>query len=423
MISPALPAAPLQLHTLANGLRVGLQPDPQVPLVAVALQYGVGSRDERPGASGMAHLFEHLMFQGTPRVGPSELMQKVLDVGGSANASTSSSATRYHTTLPAHQLQLGLWLEADRMERLAVTEASFRTQLAAVIEERRQRVDDAPYGRAMERLESVSFSRWAQAHPVIGSMDDLVAADLARVLGFHSDWYRPNNAALVVVGDFAPGPTLATIEDWFGGIAPGPTPDRPALDEPPRTAPVHLEARDPLARLPAVFRNHRAPAITDPLAPAMEVLEAVLFRGAASRLQKALVIDAHHAIQLSGGFDGRTAPGLFSIGAAIPQDGDPQAIFDAFDTELERLAATPLTDDELLRSRQPLLAGHLFALESPLSRALGFADGLVQQDDPHWRTGYLGRVRDVGPAAIQEAARAVLAAPPVTLVVRPEARP
>lgn len=416
---PAQTADSVQVHTLDNGLQVCIQEDHQIPLVAVALQYGVGSRDEEPGASGRAHLFEHLMFQGTHRVGPSAFLQRVLDVGGTANASTSSAATRYHCTLPSHHALLGLWLEADRMEGLAVTEQSFRTQLAAVIEERRERVDNAPYGRPMELLQQNSFAQWAQSHPIIGEMVDLENADYQGVLGFHQRWYRPDNAALAIVGDIEPARALDAVDRWFGGIPAGGLAARPSLDEPPRSAPVEWTEHDPLARLPAVFSNHQAPAVTHPLAPALDVLEAVLLRGAASRLQRRLVIESPLAVQLGGGFDRRSAPGTFGVGAILHQGIDPQAILDQFQAELQRLRDHPIDDDELLRSRQPLLAGHLFARESPLSRAMGQADGIVQYGRWDWSERYLTAIQAVTPAEVSAAAALVLASPAVTLHVQP----
>ena len=415
-------ASPPSERRLDNGLQVILQPDPQIPVVALALQYNVGSRDETPGASGRAHLFEHLMFQGTQRVPASTHLQRINDVGGSANASTSSSATRYHAVLPTEHAALGLWLEADRMEGLAVTEDSFRMQLAAVIEERGQRVDDAPYGRAMEEFEARSFANWAQGHPTIGSRADLDAATLPEVMDFHSRWYRPDNAALSIVGDFDPDELTAHVEAWFGGITAGGDRTRADLSEPPRSGPDHATVDDPLARLPALLLNHQAPAVGSPLAAACEVLEGVLFRGAAARLQRALVIETSAAIQLGGGYDARTGPGLFGLSAVIPQDGDYQYIVDTWMRALETLANEPISDDELLRTRQPLLAGHLFALESPLTRALGFSDGALLHGDPTWHQTYLEAVSEVEPAHIQAAAQLLLQSPPVSMLVRPQER-
>src|SRR5688572_8881536 len=222
---------PLQEHRLANGLRVVLNPDPALPLVAVNLWYHVGSRNETRGRTGFAHLFEHMLFQGSQHVGTNDHFRLVQQVGGVANGSTWYDRTNYYETLPSSHLELGLWLESDRMGFLlpAMSAEKLETQRQVVMNERRQRVDNQPYGRAFERLNELLFPADHPYHwPVIGYMEDIAAATLEDVEAFFRTWYTPDNAVLTLAGDLDPEPALALVERWFGGLPPGPGLTQPA---------------------------------------------------------------------------------------------------------------------------------------------------------------------------------------------------
>src|SRR5436309_859691 len=215
----------LQRHTLGNGLKVVLRRQAELPLVAVNLWYHVGSKNERPGRTGFAHLFEHMLFQGSEHVKTHEHFHYIQQVGGVANGSTWFDRTNYYETLPAHHLDLGLWLESDRMGFLlpAITAENLETQRVVVMNERRQRVDNQPYGGANERLHELLYPADHPYHwPVIGYMEDIAAATLEEVRGFFRTHYTPNNAVLTLAGDFDPDDALRKVDAWFGDIPPGP---------------------------------------------------------------------------------------------------------------------------------------------------------------------------------------------------------
>src|SRR5881397_2295628 len=247
---------------LPNGLRVVYSEDHSTPIVTVDLWYRVGSRNERPGRGGFAHLFEHLMFQGSAHVKKAEHFQLIERAGGSLNGSTHDNYTNYYEKVPSHRLNLALWLEADRMRSLAITDENFHNQRETVKEERRLRVDNQPYSPAFIDGMTWPFDSttcFAYAHTVIGSMDDLNAAQLADVQAFFDSYYAPNNATLVVVGDFRPLELRRYVNQYFSAI--------PRHAEPPSVSCAHrlspgVERRDVTdahANLPAVLRIYRAP--------------------------------------------------------------------------------------------------------------------------------------------------------------------
>src|SRR5271157_459926 len=217
---------------LDNGLRVLIAPDHSAPVFAIAITYNVGSRNEHPGRTGFAHLFEHMMFQGSENVGKGEHFILIDINGGDMNGTTNEDRTNYFESLPANQLDLGLFLEADRMKSLAVTQANLDNQRNAVQEERRLRVDNQPYGKTSEVVGETAYDNFGYKHPTIGSMDDLNAASLDDVKSFFKIYYAPNNAALAMVGDFKTGEALAKIKQYFEDIPAQPAPARPDMTEP-----------------------------------------------------------------------------------------------------------------------------------------------------------------------------------------------
>ncbi|MDH3530516.1 MAG: insulinase family protein, partial [Acidobacteriota bacterium] len=216
-----LELADLQLedYFLGNGLRVVLNPEPSIPVVSIAVYYDVGSRNEREGRTGFAHLFEHMMFQGSENVGKAEHFQFIMKAGGTMNGTTSTERTNYFETLPADQLPLGLWLESDRMRTLAVTQENLDNQREAVKEEKRLRYDNQPYGKIFDILMSMVYKNFANAHSTIGSMAHLDAATVEDVREFFRIYYAPNNAVLVLSGAFEPDTAKSLIEKYFGTIS------------------------------------------------------------------------------------------------------------------------------------------------------------------------------------------------------------
>ncbi len=234
---------------LKNGLRVIISEDHTAPTVSVAVNYNVGSADEKARRTGFAHLFEHMMFKGSENVGPGEHPALIFSNGGTMNGTTNNDRTLYFETLPANQLELALFLEGDRMHSLDINKANLDNQRNAVQEERRLRVDNQPYGQTLEKTGEQAYDNPAYKHSVIGSMEDLSAASVDDVATFFKTYYAPNNAVLSIVGDVDTKKTMALIEKYFGAIARQPDPKRPNLREPPHTAERRSTIEDPLARL------------------------------------------------------------------------------------------------------------------------------------------------------------------------------
>jgi zinc protease len=284
---------PIQRHALDNGLRIVLSRDPRAPLVAVNLWYDVGSKHEREGKTGFAHLFEHMMFQGSANVEKGQHFSLVQAAGGTLNASTWLDRTNYFETLPGHELELALWLESDRMASLlpAMTQEKLDNQRDVVKNERRWSVDNQPYGDWDERIQSLVYpAGHPYHHPTIGSMEDLSAASLDDVREFFATYYAPNNAVLTVAGDFDPAEALTLIERHFGDIPANPSlPAPPTMDVPDRIGePVRVDLPDQVP-LPRIYLAHRIPPFGTDAFDAFDVAADVLGSGRASRLYARLV--------------------------------------------------------------------------------------------------------------------------------------
>ena len=281
----ATPQLAIEKHTLGNGLRMVMNPDHHVPTVAVAVYFDVGSRNEEPGHTGFAHLFEHMMFQGSANVGKGEHFQLIMNRGGSANGTTSTDRTNYFETVPSNELSLALWLEADRMRSLAITQENFENQRQTVMEERRQSYDNHPYMKSMLRINELAYGDYfPYAHSTIGDMKDLVAAPLSAVQEFFSTYYAPNNAVLSIAGDFEPKDAIALAEKYFGGIARHETKAFAAASPSPQQAERVETMHDPLAELPAFHIAYHIPPDRQPDHYPLELLAIILGDGESSRL-------------------------------------------------------------------------------------------------------------------------------------------
>jgi zinc protease len=365
----------IRRHTLENGLRVVLNPDSRVPTVGIAVYYDVGSRDEEQGRSGFAHLFEHMMFQGSANVGKAEHFTLINSRGGSANGTTSQDRTNYYETLPSNELALGLWLEADRMRSLAVTAENFENQRQTVMEERRQRIDNQPYVPAFLRIDELVYGDFfPYAHSVIGDMGDLQRAPLEAVQAFFDTYYAPNNAVLVVAGDFDPDAAFALVEKEFGSI---PSRGRPAY-EPGEFTPREGELRetmdDPNAPLPALLMAYPIPEMRTPDHYALEVLTVVLSDGESSRLNQLLVKKKEIAASVTTYTDDRRGPDTFSVWSVVAGGADPRDVEAAIDRELAEIAKKGVSPRELEKAKNRLRAHFVFSLESNVRRAMQLAE-------------------------------------------------
>ena len=374
----------IERHTLPNGLRVVLHPDGSLPLVTVNLWYHVGSKNERPGRTGFAHLFEHMLFQGSQHVGTNEHFRHIQQVGGVANGSTWYDRTNYYETLPAHHLDLGLWLESDRMGFFlpALTQENLDTQRSVVMNERRQRVENQPYGMAGERLHELLYPEGHPYHwPVIGYMEDIAAATLEDVRRFFQTYYAPNNAVLTLAGDFDMDSALRRIETWFGEIPAGP----PVPPVQPELRPLGGERREVIAddvTLPRVYIGFRAPAVGDRLWYAADLLAGALAGGKSSPLYRDLVYERQIAQDVGASVSPYEAVATFLI-VATARPGVPIETLEAALLQHVERAATELPDPEdLERARNRALTDYYSALQKLETRADLLSQFTTYFDDP-----------------------------------------
>ncbi|HEX9163912.1 MAG TPA: pitrilysin family protein [Thermoanaerobaculia bacterium] len=340
-------------YKLANGLRVVLNEDHSAPLVAVNIWYHVGSKNERVGRTGFAHLFEHMLFSGSEHVGNNEHFRHVQSVGGVLNGTTFFDRTNYFETLPSNYLALGLWLESDRMGFFvpALTQEKLDIQREVVKEERRQRYDNVPYGTAFERLLDLAFDPAYPYHwPTIGSMEDLAAASLDDIRNFFQTWYRPDNAVLTLIGDFVPDEAKRLVEQYFGDIAPGR--EFPRFNA--KRSPLEAERRDTFAspvQLPRIYRLYHLPKMGDLDWIHADMLSTVLGSDKASRLDRALVHEQQIAQDVAAYVLPTESTGMMLMHATAKEGVDIEQLEHAFDAEIERVASGGITDDELTRAR------------------------------------------------------------------------
>jgi zinc protease len=356
--------------TLENGLRVVMNPDHTVPTVAVSVYYNVGSRNEVKGRSGFAHLFEHMMFQGAKHIGEDVHFSLIINRGGDANGTTSNDRTNYFETLPSNELALGLWLEADRMRSLAITQENFENQRTTVMEERRQRIDNQPYIPSMLRINELAYGDyWPYAHSTIGDMQDLVDAPLAAVQEFFNAYYTPNNAVLSISGDFKVDEAMQLVEKYFGGI---PARVTPAYSEPapPQQDSERVETMyDANATLPAFHVAYHIPPSRSPDHYAVEMLALVLGDGESSRLYQTLVKQKEICQDVAVGTDDRRGPDLFSVWAVMASGHAPREAQEIIFAELQSIATKGVTARELEKAKNRIKADFVFGLQSNMARS------------------------------------------------------
>lgn len=354
MNSVRLPEIRFLEHKLANGLQVILYRDNQVPLVHITLHYRVGSSYEKPGLSGLAHLFEHMMFQGSRNVGKNEHGRHVDSAGGRWNASTSKDRTNYYETLPSHFLELGLWLEADRMHSLNITEENFENQRQTVIEEKKQSYDNRPYGLAYLRFDELAYQNWAYAHPIIGSVEDLQAASLEDALEFHRSFYGPGNAVLVLSGNLQEEEALQAVTRYFGSIPDETSVRTPDLSEPEQEEEKFEVISDPLAALPAVSVGYHMPPFGSREYYSLSVLSMILGWGDSSRLYRKLVYEKNWITGLSVGPNQHKGPELFMLWFQVQAGAQVGTVLNTVEEELDRIGQEGVRPRELEKARNQI---------------------------------------------------------------------
>ena len=368
--------------TLPNGLRVIYSADHTTPIVSVDIWYDVGSRDERPGRSGFAHLFEHLMFEGSAHA-PKGLHSHLIEsAGGEDNASTAEDRTNYFATVPSNYLNVVLWLEADRMRSLTITDETFHNQRETVKEERRLRVDNEPYGKTEERFQEVMFDNFAYKHSVIGSMEDLNAASLQDVKEFFRIYYAPNNAALAIVGDFKTDEALAKIKKYFEAIPAQPAPPKVDAAEPEQTAERRFTTGDPYARLTQLLIGYKGIVSNTPDAYALQVLNSALAGGQSSRLYQKLVKEKELVTNVAAYPSPFRGGGYYEIEATVAPGKKVEDVEAAINEEVERLQREPIADWELDKAKNSARRGSIQSLQSSLGTAIRLSEYAVFYNDP-----------------------------------------
>ncbi|MEM1177163.1 MAG: pitrilysin family protein [Acidobacteriota bacterium] len=402
---------PISRHRLGNGLQIVLQPDRSVPLVAVNLWYHVGSKNESPGKTGFAHLFEHLLFQGSANVGTNDHFRLVQKAGGVANGSTWYDRTNYFETLPSHQLELGLWLESDRMGYFlpAITSEKLENQRQVVMNERRQRVDNQPYGRAVESLYEALFPvdhpyRW----PVIGYMEDIEAATLDMVEDFFATYYTPSNAVLTLAGDFDEDEALRLIGRYFAEIDAGGPIERPQIEAISLDGEQRRELTDHV-KVPRIYSSYHAPRYGDDSWYAAQLLARVLSGGKSSVLYDDLVVNRRLAQDVGAYILPTECTATFSVVATAKPDADPAELDRALLDHLDRVAQESVPQDALDRARNGLVAAHYHELQGVAERADMISQFTTYFDAPEQAAGKIDRIQQLGRDDLQAFAQSYLA--------------
>lgn len=416
---PLIPIA--EDFTLKNGLRVILSEDHTAPVASVVLVYDVGSRDEEKGRSGFAHLFEHMMFQGSENVGKAEHFKIVSDVGGQTNASTHHDFTDYFERVPSNQVNMALWLEADRMRSLQVTEKNFQNQLETVKEEKRLRIDNQPYGPANLRVDEVVFDNWSNAHPVIGSFEDLEASSINDVRKFFKTYYAPNNAVLAVVGDIDSKAVHESIEKYFSDIPRQQDPPEPNVAEPPTTKARYELIKDKLADAPGFWMEWKVPPQRSPEYFAFQVMSNILSSGESSRLYQRMIKGDQIALSVNAGLDSRRGPSEFGVFAIFKPNTTAEKARDVVWAEVDRIKNEPVSEKELKKAQNQVMRNFFSSnsgssLQKTLSRANMLARYAAFWGDPKLIDQDVEAIMKVTPQDIQNAAKKFLTRESVTVV-------
>jgi zinc protease len=378
---------------LDNGLRVVMLVDHTTPTVAIDVVYDVGARNEERGRSGFAHLFEHMMFQGSHNVPRGAHFKLVSSHGGQLNGTTTADHTSYFEMLPSSELALGLWLEADRMKSLDISQDNFENQRSVVKEEYRKSIENAAYAPASLRLVELVFQGyWPYEHAPIGTMRDLDAAQLPWVRTFHDAYYAPNNAVIAIAGDFEESEGLALVKRYFGDArAQSSVPRYQPPASPEQTAPRSSIVEDAHAKLPALFAGWMIPESHEPDHYALELAAMLLGDGESSRLHRLLVRERSVAIDASASVNGHRGPDIFEVGVRLASGARIEQISKLLDAQLADLGRAGPSDEEMRKLKNRMRARYLFGLQSNVARASTLAETELHRGDASLVNGELDR--------------------------------
>ncbi len=394
-------------HTLPNGMRALLLQDRRAPSIVFQVWYGVGSRDEPKGKTGIAHMLEHMMFRGTKKYGPKEFSNIVKRNGGSHNAFTSFDYTAYYEKIASDRLELVIELEADRMVNIVLREEDLEPERNVVIEERRMRTEDRPTGALFEKLRATAYKSHAYGNPIIGWPQDLRAYTLEDLRAFYKRYYKPSNAIAVIVGDFEVNNAIRLLEKHFGPIPSTPFEGRPKMSEPPQTAQRRLSVKRE-AQLPYIAMAHHTPNWKDKDAPALAMLESILGGGETSRLHQRLV--RKDAIALGAGADYTFIsldPSLFYLYGQPAPGKKAEEVEKAILEEVDHLIKNGVTREEFDRALRSIEARTIFSMDSHFFRAMLLGRAAVAGD---WRLvdDYLPQLARVTPGDVVRVAKKYL---------------
>lgn len=408
------PRIAMESYPLANGMRIILAPDHAVPVTTLSIIYDVGGRHEHPGRSGFAHLFEHLMFVGSAHVPKGDFDRLLESYGGDNNAETHQDYTIYYEEMPSNALPIALWLEADRLSALKITKETRENQISVVKEEKRIRIDNEPYGSALnDEISARSFKNWQNSHSSMGSFKDLEAVSSKDVRNFFNDYYAPSNAVLAVVGDFEPAQVMAWIQGYFGWI-----PNRGKVvpvdtKEPAGFSFSSSTLNDVHANLPAVILTWKGlpQRRASPDFYALALLSQILFNGKSSRLYLSLVKDKQVAVSVDGGlgfpeadFSDFKAPWLFTAFVIYKEGKTAAQIQSLIEEAVSDIARNGVSQEELDRIKTKFRSNWIRSSQTALGRAQTLLKAALLDGDPEIVNGELDRYMAVKAAEVQDAA-------------------
>ncbi|HJT81795.1 MAG TPA: pitrilysin family protein [Chthoniobacterales bacterium] len=396
--SPAVTVQPLAIKhlTLDNGLQVYSVEDHSSPTVAVQVWYHVGSKDDPNGRSGFAHLFEHMMFKGNDHLKPETFENLTENIGGQNNAYTAPDVTVYHEVIPSNYLEPILWAEAERMSSLALNDANFASERDVVKEEYRQRVLANPYGEFFLAIEQNSFSKHPYQRPGIGNIAELDASKLAEVRAFHSTFYRPDNATLVVAGDFKPNELEAWVKKYFGAVKkPSTKIPRVTVTEPARKQDARKTIASAKAPLPAVAVTFLAPSIRSEDSYALSLADTILSGGESSRLYQSLIYEQQIATRVGFDVDLRKDLGLLNFRVILASGKSVGDAEKALDAEIQKVLKDGVTEDELNKAKNQYLTSKLRELQTANGKASAIGEAAVMYGNAQHANQELARIQAV----------------------------
>jgi predicted Zn-dependent peptidase len=399
------PTLQYQIATLPNGLTVVLSEDHSTPIVNLQVWYHVGSKNEKPGRTGFAHLFEHLMFKGSKNVEPEAHTSYISSIGGQSNAYTTDDETVFWETVPSQYLPLVLWLEADRMASLRIDKDTFTNEREVVKEERRMRIDNQPFGRLNEIIYAEAFTTHPYKHPTIGSMKDLDAASVDDVRDFFRTFYVPSNATVVLVGDFDSTQAMQLVTQYLGRV---PKADHDVPRDIPKEPPQTKEKRVTLQEawpLPAVVVAYHITYDGNPDSYPLHIAAKVLSDGQSSRIYKRLVYEQRMCVAAFGEANLIEDPNLFYVVGIVQPGHTTDEVANALIAEMDRLKADPISDHELQRTKNQFARDYILMRESDQQKALQLAHAVVIHHDIRTADGEFDIFQNITSADVQRVAR------------------